>query len=75
MELKPDEVLLSQCAGGICVVCKKRIEPGPAIQLNRFSNRIRHVECTPTKEKRKPTPHWRDIRDTVRNAVRRHKKG
>src|SRR5258708_6892082 len=52
MELRPGEVLISQCAGGNCIVCKHRIEPGIAIQLSKWSNRIRHVDCVPKTDGR-----------------------
>ncbi len=39
------ECLLSQCAGGICAVCRGRVPVGAAVQISSRSNEIRHVEC------------------------------
>lgn len=47
VELRPSEFLLNQCAGGFCAVCKLRIEAGAAVQLSRYTSRIRHVGCMP----------------------------
>jgi hypothetical protein len=53
VELRSGEVLLNQCAGGPCAVCKQRISPGPAVQLSKRSNRIRHVDCMPQTDTRR----------------------
>lgn len=51
IELRPHEFLLKECAGGTCSVCKMKINPGNAVQLSRYTSRIRHVECEPKQEK------------------------
>jgi ferredoxin len=51
MELRPGEMVV-QCAGGKCVSCKQRIEPGPAVQLSARTSAIRHPQCMPKKDKR-----------------------
>jgi hypothetical protein len=51
MELRPGECLLQKTSGP-CAVCKKKIEPGPAIQLSKNSSRIRHIECVPKSDSR-----------------------
>ncbi len=47
MELRMGEVMVGQCAGGICIVCKNKILPGPAVYVTKWSNKIRHLECLP----------------------------
>jgi hypothetical protein len=51
MELRPGEQLVT-VAGGKCNVCKKRIEPGKAVQVSAYSNAIRHPECLPETDQR-----------------------
>jgi len=52
MTLRNGEVLISKSAGGPCAVCKGRIQPGQAVQLSKWSARIRHVECLPKSDTR-----------------------
>lgn len=51
-ELRMGEVLLTQCLGGKCDVCGKKVEPGPAVQLTKWGIGIRHVECFPKSRRR-----------------------
>lgn len=63
--LRHGELLLNQCAGGKCAVCKELITPGRAVQLNCRSSRIRHVEGLPKTDTRTdPRNRRRDIRQT-----------
>jgi ferredoxin len=51
-DLRAGEVLLEQCGGGSCAVCRGRIPPGPAVQLSKWTTRLRHVGCMPKTDKR-----------------------
>jgi hypothetical protein len=39
-------------AGGTCNVCKVKIVPGKAVQLSKYTSRLRHVECLPKSDSR-----------------------
>lgn len=52
IELRQGEILLENCAGGKCAVCKQRILPGKAVQLSKNTNSIRHIECVPQTDSR-----------------------
>lgn len=39
-------------AGGTCNVCKNKIEAGKAVQLSRYTSRLRHIECMPKSDSR-----------------------
>lgn len=54
MDLARGECLLEQCAGGVCSVCKGRVEPGRAVQLSALDNKIRHVGCDRPSRDRPP---------------------
>ena len=49
-ELRAGEVLLENCDGGKCIVCKQLIPPGKAVQLSKWTNSIRHLDCMPIKD-------------------------
>lgn len=51
MNLRLGELVV-KCAGGKCAVCKNVIEPGDAVQLSSYTNRIRHLNCTPKTDSR-----------------------
>jgi hypothetical protein len=53
IDLRIGECLLENCAGGSCSVCKEKIPAGKAVQLSKWSNRIRHVECVPKSDTRR----------------------
>jgi hypothetical protein len=39
-------------AGGKCEVCKQKVEPGKAVQLSKYTIRIRHTHCLPKSDSR-----------------------
>lgn len=41
-----------QCAGGTCTVCKERVAAGKAVQLSKYTSRIRHLTCMPATDRR-----------------------
>jgi hypothetical protein len=51
VELRPGEMVV-QVAGGKCVCCKQRVNPGPAVQLSARTTSIRHTTCMPKTDSR-----------------------
>lgn len=52
VELRTGEELV-HCAGGAkCCVCKGPIPKGEAVQLSKWTSRLRHVECMPKRDTR-----------------------
>lgn len=55
-ELRSGEEIVHS-AGGRCVVCKQKIEPGRAVQLSKWTSNIRHLECMPKTDSRHKRSH------------------
>jgi hypothetical protein len=51
MDLRRGEEIV-HVVGGPCTVCKGRILEGKAVQLSKYTARIRHLECMPKTDSR-----------------------
>lgn len=52
VELRSGELVVYCGGGAICVCCKAPIVKGPAVQLSRYSARLRHTTCMPKQDQR-----------------------
>jgi hypothetical protein len=50
-ELRHGEEII-HIAFGKCIVCKEPIPAGEAVQLSKYTNAVRHVECMPGSDNR-----------------------
>lgn len=48
-------------AGGQCVVCKKPVAKGQAVQISKYTIKIRHTTCFPQSDTRRGRPGRRTI--------------